>query len=140
MLEERQREKLVNDLSTTAAELKDRLANGLGPALACLSDAEKFLSEACGVVNQKKGQQNMKGIPLLTSTQKQLVMVEIAEVTLAVHKLVVMELNKSVLGAMQLCEEARNNDGYANMAQDHQEGSPMLGLVKLPELQARLQG
>ena len=41
---------------------------------------------------------------------------------------------------MQLCEEARNNDGYVNMAPDSLEGSPMLGLVKLPELQARLQG
>ena len=144
VLEERQqeflREKLVNDLSTTAAELKGRLANGLGPALAHLSDAEKFLSEASGVVNKKKGQQNMQGIPSLTSTQKQLVQVEIDEVTAAVHKLIVMELNKNVIGAMQLCEEARNNDGYVNMAPDSQEGSPMLGLVKLPELQARLQG
>ena len=41
---------------------------------------------------------------------------------------------------MQLCEEARNNDGYVKVAQDNQDGSPMLGLVKLPELQARLKG
>ena len=41
---------------------------------------------------------------------------------------------------MQLCEEARNNDGYVKVAQDNQDGSSMLGLVKLPELQARLKG
>ena len=50
VLEERQqalvRAKLVNDLSATSAELKKRLANGLGRACYCLSDAKMFLSEA----------------------------------------------------------------------------------------------
>ena len=39
-----------------------------------------------------------------------------------------------------MCEKARTTGGYVAMAHDNQEESPMLSLVKLPELKADLNG
>ena len=52
--------------------------------------------------------------------------------------LVGAELNKNVVCAMQVCEEARDNSGYVAMGTDSHEGTPMRALVKLPELKACL--
>ena len=54
------------------------------------------------------------------------------------RKLVAQELTDSVVLAMHLCEEARNNGGYVASDATKEDGTPMRALVKLPELQTLL--
>ena len=76
----------------------------------------------------------------MANAQKYTLQVESDKAVVAVSRLAGQELTKSVAWAMQLCEEARLNGGYVASCTENPEGAPMRGLVKLPELKARLIG
>ena len=140
VLEERKQElsheQLVNDMVVAGSKIVSRIADGLRPdeVLTLLDGAEKFLSDFNGKAKKKKGE------PSLTNSQKWTVQVESDKIVAAVGGLAGHELTKRVAWALQLCEEARLNGGYAATCTEDQEGAPMRGLVKLPELKARLIG
>ena len=140
VLEERKQElsheQLVNDLVVVGSKIVSRIADGLRPdeVLTLLDDAEKFLSDFSGKAKKKKGE------PSLTNSQKWTVQVESDKIVAAVGGLAGHELTKRVAWALQLCEEARLNAGYVASCTEDQEGAAMRGLVKLPELKARLIG